>query len=42
MTNTAFKEAVDADAVWSQILAQGNLTTSNRARLAKITGQTVA
>lgn len=42
MSNTDFKEAPDKDAVWSQILLQGNLTTSNRARMAKVYGQAIA
>lgn len=39
--NTPFKVAIDKDARYSQILCYGNLVTSNRARQAKITGQTV-
>lgn len=42
MHNTEFKVAPDKDAMWSQILVQGNLTTSNRSRLAKVINQTVA
>lgn len=40
--NTPFKFAPDKDARWAQILAYGNLTVSNRARQAVVTGQTVA
>lgn len=42
MKPTPFKDAPDKDARYSNLLSYGNLTTSNRARLAKVTGQTVA
>lgn len=42
MSNTPFKDAPDKDALWSQILTYGNLTTSNRQRQGKIINQTVA
>lgn len=39
--STGFKEAIDKDGKWSQILSYGNMTTSNRSRQALIYGQTV-
>lgn len=41
-TPTGFRHLPDKDARWSNILAYGNMTCSNRARQGKITGQTVA
>jgi hypothetical protein len=38
---TPFKVAPDKDARYSQIICYGQMVTSNRARLAKISGQTV-
>jgi len=40
-TPTGFRTLPDVDARWSNILAYGNMTVSNRARQGKITGQTV-
>lgn len=40
-TPTGFRHLPDVDARWSNILAYGNMVTSNRARQGKITGQTV-
>lgn len=39
--NTPFKVAIDKDARYSQIICYGNLVTSNRARQAKVSAQTV-
>lgn len=39
--STGFKQAIDKDARWSQILSYGNLTVSNRARHARVSNQTV-
>lgn len=41
-TPTGFRHLPDVDARWSNIIAYGNMTTSNRARQAKVIGQTVA
>ena len=41
MKSTGFRYLPDKDARWSNILLMGNLVISNRARQAKITGQTV-
>ena len=38
--NTPFKQPVDKDARWSQILCYGNLVTSNRARQGRLLNQT--
>lgn len=40
--NTGFKEAIDYDAKWAQILSYGNLTVSNRSRHAVVTKQEIA
>ena len=40
--STGFKEAIDKDARWAQILSYGNMVVSNRARQARVIGQTVA
>jgi hypothetical protein len=42
MKTTDFKESPDKDAVWSQILTYGNLTTSNRSKLGRVYGQTIS
>lgn len=39
--DTPFKQPVDKDATYSQILCYGNLTTNARIRLGKLTGQTL-
>lgn len=39
--STGFKEAIDKDAKWSQMLSYGNMTICNRARHAVVQGQTV-
>lgn len=39
--STGFKQAIDKDARWSQIISYGNMTISNRARQARIKNQTV-
>ena len=39
--STGFKQAIDKDARWAQILSYGNMTISNRARHARIVNQTV-
>lgn len=41
-TPTGFRTLPDKDARWSNILAYGNMTVSNRARQGVITGQTVS
>ena len=40
--STGFKEAIDKDARWAQIISYGNMTISNRARHARVINQTVA
>lgn len=42
MKNTQFRETPDVDGRWAQIISYGNLTVRNRARQAKVTGQTAA
>lgn len=39
--STGFKEAIDKDARWSQILSYGNLVVNNRARQGRVSAQTV-
>jgi hypothetical protein len=39
--STGFKESIDKDGQWSQVLSYGNMTVSNRARQARVTAQTV-
>lgn len=38
--STGFKEAIDKDARWAQILSYGNMVINNRARQGRATGQT--
>lgn len=39
--STGFKEAIDKDAKWSQILSYGNLVVNNRARQGRVIDQTL-